>query len=186
MHGIWLPAAAAPAATDRLGGTRPPRTLAQGVSEAITEALSTANCAPADILACGIACQRNTDFVWDADTNQPVANAISWQDLRTGPMLAELDQWSQAGERRQRLGYFPGTYSSALHLSWRLRHDPAVIAAAQSGWLTAWFLRKLVANCSGEPKRLQNGLLPGATDGTVRLSGRAILVGVAGHPEYSR
>jgi glycerol kinase len=128
-----------------------PHVLAQGVSEAITEALSTANCAPTDIMACGMACQRNTDFVWDADTNQPVANAISWQDLRTEPMLAELEQWSQAGERRQRLGYFPGTYSSALHLSWRLRHDPAVIAAAQSGCLRLGFSGNWLLTALGKP-----------------------------------
>jgi glycerol kinase len=128
-----------------------PLALAQGVSEAITDALAAANCAPTDILACGMACQRNTDFVWDANTNRPVANAISWQDLRTAPMLAELEQWAYAADRRQRLGYFPGTYSSALHLSWRLRNDPAVIAAARTGNLRLGFSGNWLITALGKP-----------------------------------
>ena len=56
----------------------------------LAQAIAAAGCRPAEIAACGIACQRNTDFVWDARTGQPLTNAISWQDLRTGPMLAEL------------------------------------------------------------------------------------------------
>ncbi|RME99152.1 MAG: carbohydrate kinase, partial [Chloroflexi bacterium] len=110
-----------------------PYDLSGGVAQAITQALAAAGCRPADILACGISCQRNTDFVWDARTGRPLANAISWQDLRTAPMLAELEQWPHAAERRRRLGYFPGTYSSALHLGWRMRHDPAVSRAARDG-----------------------------------------------------
>ena len=66
--------------------------------------------------ACGIASQRDTDFVWDARTGQPLENAITWQDLRTQPLEAELQAWPAAGECRRRLGYWPGPYSAALHL----------------------------------------------------------------------
>jgi glycerol kinase len=122
--------------------------VAAGLVEAIALALGEAGVHPLDVAACGIACQRNTDFAWDAHTGQPVANAITWQDLRTVPLLDELAGWPQAAECRRRLGYAPGPYSSALHLAWRFRHDPAVIAAARDGWLRlglsgAWLLNAL-------------------------------------------
>ena len=116
-----------------------PAAVATGVAEAITEALAQANCRPNQIAACGIAGQRNTDFVWDARTGQALADAITWQDLRTMPMLAELENWPLAGQRRHRLGYFPGPYSSALHLAWRMRHQPEVASAARSGHLRIGF-----------------------------------------------
>ncbi|RLC66112.1 MAG: carbohydrate kinase [Chloroflexi bacterium] len=122
-----------------------PASVVTGVTEAISEAMAQAQCHPADIIACGIACQRNTDFAWDAQTGQAIANAISWQDLRTGPMLDEIEDWPLADQCRRRLGYAPGPYSSALHLAWRMRHDPAVIDAARRGRLrlglsAAWLL----------------------------------------------
>jgi len=112
-----------------------PDVLAAGVASAITAAITEAGCSPSEIIACGITCQRNTNFVWDARTGRPLANAITWQDLRTIPMMAELAQWSHADERRHRLGYFPGPYCAALHLAWRMKHDGAVRNAADGGYL---------------------------------------------------
>jgi glycerol kinase len=60
-----------------------PLAVAAGVREAIIEALERADIAATDVAACGIASQRDTDFVWDARTGRPLANAITWQDLRT-------------------------------------------------------------------------------------------------------
>lgn len=128
-----------------------PDTLAAGVSIAIAEALSRANCRPANIVACGIACQRNTDFVWDARTRRPLANAITWQDLRTVPLIAELENWPLADQRRRRLGYFPGPYSSAMHLAWRMRHDPAIAAAAKKGHLRIGFSAAWLLTALGHP-----------------------------------
>ncbi len=125
-----------------------PQAVAAGVAEVIAAAVAQAGCAATDIAACGIACQRNTDFVWDARTGRPLANAITWQDLRTLPLVDELDNWPLAAERRRRLGYFPGPYASALHLAWRMQHDPHVQAAARAGHLriglsAAWLLTAL-------------------------------------------
>ncbi len=128
-----------------------PDTVAAGVAQAITEAIGRAGCHPADIAACGIACQRNTDFVWDVRTGRPIANAITWQDLRTLPLVAELSTWPLAGQRRRRLGYFPGPYSSALHLAWRMRHDSAVIEAAQAGYLRIGFSAAWLLTALGQP-----------------------------------
>jgi glycerol kinase len=125
-----------------------PETVAIGVKQAITAALRQANLTPGDIAACGLACQRNSDFVWDSVTGQPLANAITWQDLRTLPLLRELEAWPLFGEARYRLGYPPAPYMSALHLGWRMAHDTAVQEAARNGRLrigqsAAWLIQRL-------------------------------------------
>ncbi len=125
-----------------------PHEVAAAVAAVITEAVTQAGVDPADIAACGITCQRNTDFVWHADTGQPLANAITWQDLRTRDLLKTLRQWPHYGETRYRLGYAPGTYMTALHLSWRMAHETAVREAAQNnklrvGMSAAWLVQAL-------------------------------------------
>src|SRR5512134_2374826 len=60
-----------------------PADVSAGVTAAITEAITQAGCHPSEIAACGLAGQRNTDFVWDKQTGQPLGRAITWQDLRT-------------------------------------------------------------------------------------------------------
>jgi glycerol kinase len=122
-----------------------PASVVAGVAEAVTRAIERAGCRPSDIAGCGIACQRNTDFAWDARTGRPLANAISWQDLRTLPMVDKLAAWPLADQCRRRLGYAPGPYSSALHLAWRMQHEPAVVDSARAGRLrlglsAAWLL----------------------------------------------
>lgn len=128
-----------------------PDAVIAGVAEAIAEAMAHAGCQPDEIAACGIACQRNTDFIWDARTRRPVANAVTWQDLRTMPLLAELAAWPQADLRRQQLGYFPGPYSSSLHLAWRMRHDPVVAAAMRNGQARIGFSAAWLLAAMGQP-----------------------------------
>ena len=108
---------------------------------------------PGEIAACGLACQRNTDFAWDARTGQPIGNAITWQDLRSLPLLEELNQRPLSAEVHHRLGYGPGPYMSALHLAWREKNDLAYREVSRSGHLrlglsTAWLLQTL-GNPSG-------------------------------------
>ncbi|MFZ1509285.1 MAG: FGGY family carbohydrate kinase [Anaerolineae bacterium] len=122
-----------------------PLAVAATLAAAITEAIGRAGCHPAEIAACGIACQRNTDFAWHAASGQALAPAITWQDLRTLPLLDELRSWELFPQSRRRLGYSPGPYSSALHLAWRLRSDQTLIDAAAAGNLrlglsAAWLL----------------------------------------------
>jgi glycerol kinase len=116
-----------------------PHVVARTVEEAITLALAAAGIHPAQIVACGIACQRNTEFVWDATTGQPLGNAITWQDLRTADLYRSLSTEFDPAEMRHRLGHVPAAFSSALHLAWRLQHEPAVGEAAQKGKLRAGF-----------------------------------------------
>ncbi len=125
-----------------------PYEVADSVAAVVTEAVAQAGIDPAAIVACGITCQRNTDFVWHAETGRPLANAITWQDLRTRSLLADLQSWPLLHEARTRLGYAPGTYMTALHLGWRMVYETAVAQAAQShqlriGLSAAWLIQAL-------------------------------------------
>lgn len=125
-----------------------PAEVASGVAEAITEAIGQAGCRPDDIAACGIASQRNTDFVWDGRNGRSLANAITWQDLRILPLLRDLEQWPHRADIHHRLGYGPGAYMAALHLAWRMKEDSAVLQAARQGYLrigssASWLIQAL-------------------------------------------
>jgi glycerol kinase len=116
-----------------------PQEVCRTVQQAIQEALGQAGVSPVEIAAVGIACQRNTGFVWEAGTLKPLGNAITWQDLRTQSMMSEVEAWPGIGEARRRLGRLPATVSAALHMAWRVKHDPPVRAAAQANTLRMGF-----------------------------------------------
>ncbi len=53
------------------------------VAEAALDAARTTLAAAGPVVGVGVANQRASTVVWDADTGEPVAPAIGWQDLRT-------------------------------------------------------------------------------------------------------
>jgi len=128
-----------------------PAAVARSAREALDEALARAGCAPAAIVACGITSQRDTVFAWDVRSGRPIGNAITWQDLRTAPLVEELNHWEHAAERRARLGQFPGPYCSAMHMAWRMRHDPAFRRAAERGCLRVSLSAGWLIQALGQP-----------------------------------
>jgi glycerol kinase len=125
-----------------------PSAVARSVREAVDEAVARAGCDSAQIVACGITSQRDTVFAWDRRSGRPIGNAITWQDLRTVPLVEEAGRWAHAAERRDRLGQFPGAYCAAMHMAWRMRYDHAFRAAAEAERLAVslaagWVLRAL-------------------------------------------
>ncbi|WP_129671171.1 FGGY family carbohydrate kinase [Candidatus Chloroploca sp. Khr17] len=128
-----------------------PAVVARSVAEAIGDALARARCSPADVVACGLTSQRDTTFAWDRRNGRPLGNAITWQDLRTVPLVEEVDQWQDASERRQRLGQFPGSYSAAMHMAWRMRHDPSFRRAAERQWLRVSLAAGWLIQALGQP-----------------------------------
>lgn len=128
-----------------------PHDIAASVATAMRTALARSGVRADAIAAIGVTSQRDTVFAWDAETGAPIGNAITWQDLRTAPLVEELNAWPLAAERRSRLGQFPGSYSSAMHMAWRMRHDHAFRAAADDGRLrvslaAGWIVRALGAS----------------------------------------
>ncbi len=128
-----------------------PIAVAQSVRDAIQAALAMAGCPAKSLVACGITSQRDTVFAWESISGQPIGTAITWQDLRTAPLVAELAQWEHAAERRLRLGQFPGAYCSAMHMAWRMRHDEAFRTAARSGRLRVSLAAGWLLQALGEP-----------------------------------
>ncbi|MDP9097075.1 MAG: glycerol kinase [Pseudomonadota bacterium] len=79
------------------------------------EALAAAGLAADAIIALGIANQRETTILWDRATGRPIANAIVWQDRRTGLRL--------------------DPYFSATKIGWLLDHVAGARARAEAGEL---------------------------------------------------
>ncbi|NJN19553.1 MAG: carbohydrate kinase [Oscillochloris sp.] len=128
-----------------------PGAVARSVRESLDDALARAECRPEEIVACGITSQRDTVFAWDAQTGAAIGNAITWQDLRTLDLVHEVNSWPLAAQRRARLGQFPGSYSGAMHMAWRMRHDEPFRRAAQRGRLRVSLAAGWVLRALGEP-----------------------------------
>jgi glycerol kinase len=98
----------------------------------IGTAMARADIVASDLVAVGIANQRETTVVWDRRSGRPLYNAIVWQDTRTAPLVAQLGQ-HDIDLVRQRTGLTPSTYFSGPKLSWILDHVEGVRAAAERG-----------------------------------------------------
>ena len=115
---------------------------------AIRTALESAGLAAADLVAVGVANQRETVVVWDRRTGRPYSNAIVWQDTRTAAMVAALDSDGRGDVVRRKTGLLPATYFSGGKVAWLLQHDPELRAAAErggalAGTMDSWLLWNL-------------------------------------------
>ena len=98
-------------------------------------ALAQAGLTARDVVAVGIANQRETTVLWDRRSGRPVAPAIVWQDRRTAAMCADLAANGVAGEFRARTGLLCDPYFSGTKLAWLLDHVPGARARAEAGEL---------------------------------------------------
>jgi glycerol kinase len=105
----------------------------RNVLEVTQEALSKAQLTPADIVALGIANQRETTVVWDRETGEPVQNAINWQDIRTDHLIHELAGSEGQDRFRERCGLPLATYFSGPKIRWLLDHVPGLQERAEAG-----------------------------------------------------
>jgi glycerol kinase len=78
------------------------------------------NIHPAQVIAIGIANQRETTVVWDRATGQPLYNAIVWQDRRTADLCQKLKEQGHAALLQQKTGLLPDPYFSATKIKWIL------------------------------------------------------------------
>jgi glycerol kinase len=70
----------------------------------------------------GLANQGETVVAWDAQTKRPLANAIVWQDGRTGAEIAHLRSLGAEAVTLARAGLPLDPYFSATKLRWLLDH----------------------------------------------------------------
>jgi len=71
-----------------------------------------------DAAALGLANQGETVIAWDADSGEPVCNAIVWQDARTLPLTEQLKKEGAAKLVTGRTGLPLDPYFSASKLRW--------------------------------------------------------------------
>jgi len=102
----------------------------------------------AQVLAIGIANQRETTVVWDRKTGEPIAPAIVWQDRRTAELCDALRADGKAKKIADITGLELDAYFSATKLQWLLDHVPGARERARHGALAfgtidSWLVYKL-------------------------------------------
>jgi glycerol kinase len=100
------------------------------------------------ILAIGIANQRETTVVWDRKSGEPIAPAIVWQDRRTADTCDALRADGKARKITDITGLELDAYFSATKLKWLLDHVPGARERARRGALAfgtidSWLVYKL-------------------------------------------
>lgn len=88
-----------------------------------------------NIVAIGIANQRETTIVWNTETGIPVYNAIVWQDRRTSDMIEVLKQQGHADLFKRKTGLVLDAYFSGTKLKWILDNVAGVRELAAEGKL---------------------------------------------------
>jgi glycerol kinase len=125
-----------------------PREIWSSQVSVAAEALSRAGVSAHDIVAIGIANQRETTIVWNRRTGEPVCDAIVWQDRRTAPFCERLKRQGLEPLFESRTGLVIDPYFSGSKVRWILDQVPGAREAAERGELAfgtvdSWLVWKL-------------------------------------------
>ena len=102
----------------------------------IAEAITSIGINGRNIAGIGITNQRETTIVWDAETGEPVYNAIVWQDRRTSDFCDRLKrQEGLIDTIRSKTGLIIDAYFSATKINWILENIPGARQKAEGGRL---------------------------------------------------
>ena len=101
----------------------------------IAEAITSIDINGLDIAGIGITNQRETTIVWDAETGEPVYNAIVWQDRRTSGYCDSLKEKGLTDTIRSKTGLIIDAYFSATKIRWILENVPHAREKAEQGKL---------------------------------------------------
>ena len=101
-----------------------------------------------NIVAIGIANQRETTLVWDRKTGKPIYPAIVWQCRRTSDKCDLLEKQGLAEEIQAKTGLVIDAYFSGTKVAWILDHVNGAREQAERGELAfgtvdTWLLWKL-------------------------------------------
>ena len=99
------------------------------------EAMHALHADPSQIAAIGITNQRETTVVWDAETGEPVYNAIVWQCRRTAEAIDSMKNEGWSARVQDKTGLIPDAYFSASKVAWILEHVPGAKEKAEQGEL---------------------------------------------------
>ena len=101
----------------------------------VAEAISSIGINGLDIAGIGITNQHETTIVWDKETEEPVYNAIVWQDRRTADYCDHLREEGKVDFIRDKTGLILDAYFSATKIKWILDNVPGVRRRAEDGKL---------------------------------------------------
>jgi len=105
------------------------------VAATCRSAIARVNAKAADIVAIGVANQRETTLVWEKETGKPVYNAIVWQDRRTSAYCSELKADGHENLLTERTGLLCDPYFSGTKLKWIIDNVEGVKQKAHAGKL---------------------------------------------------
>ena len=125
-----------------------PKEIWQSQSAVIVEAMTKMGITEESIVGIGITNQRETTIVWDAETGEPVYNAIVWQDRRTSAYCDELKRKGLVDRVHEKTGLCIDAYLSGTKIKWILVNVPGARRKAEAGLLRfgnvdAWLIWKL-------------------------------------------
>ena len=112
-----------------------PHEIWSSQASVIAEAITMMDINGLNIAGIGITNQRETTIVWDTDTEEPVYNAIVWQDRRTSDYCDELKNQGLTDMIRQKTGLIIDAYFSATKIKWILDNVPGARKRAEMGKL---------------------------------------------------
>ncbi len=127
-------------------------------------ALEDAGVGAEEVLAVGIANQRETVCVWDPADGRPLHSAIVWQDRRTSQRCEELRQQGVEELIRSRTGLVIDPYFSATKMQWLLQRvdglaERAAAGRALLGTIDSWLIFKLTGEHLTDPSNAARTLL---------------------------
>jgi glycerol kinase len=99
------------------------------------QALAAAERGGGQVIAIGLANQRETTLLWDRESGRPLYNAIVWQDRRTAAACRALEAAGVGEEVRRRSGLLLHPYFSATKIAWILSHVENARSLARAGRL---------------------------------------------------
>ena len=112
-----------------------PHEIWSSQASVIAEAITSIDINGHNIAGIGITNQRETTIVWDRETEEPIYNAIVWQDRRTSEYCDKLKEEGYTEFIRSRTGLIIDAYFSATKIKWILDNVPGARERADKGKL---------------------------------------------------
>jgi len=112
-----------------------PNEIWSSQASVIAESISAIDINGLDIAGIGITNQRETTIVWDIDTEEPIYNAIVWQDRRTADYCDKLKAEGLIDTIREKTGLIIDAYFSGTKIKWILDNVPGARQRAEQGKL---------------------------------------------------
>ena len=125
-----------------------PNEIWSSQASVIAEVITTLDINGKNIAGIGITNQRETTVVWDAETGEPLYNAIVWQDRRTAELCDKLKTEGKSDLIHKKTGLLIDAYFSGTKIKWILDNVEGARQRAEQGKLRfgtidTWLVWKL-------------------------------------------